>query len=130
MMTERKLGDVSQEDGQKGNDRRERHDPFSPVLPGLILLLLVILWILNDSGYITSFVASFAIGLGGALILERLLRYPFPAYRRSLADRIVIGIALIIIGTIVIRNWGSWSPVIGITIVILFLIHSRDQRQL
>ena len=103
-------------------------DPISGVFTGLILIVLGlclfgaleerITWIGWD-----NFWAYFLAGLGIAFIIEALLRYAIPAYRRPVFGRVIAGVILILIGAGNIVGFEIWWPFVLIGIGLALVLY-------
>ena len=145
MSRERKRSEKDEKDeknhNEKGHDEKGggieekwRRDPFSALFAGLIVILAGILWFLSAQDVIGSgeWWAYFLIGLGGIFIIERLVRYANPAYRRPMFGRMLLGVILICVGASNIYGIREWWPLIVVAIglaVVLFGIQ-RSRRPL
>ena len=122
------------EDGRHRDEKGEKfhRDPLSGVFFGLIIILVGVLWLLNTQDHITGWWPWFLVGLGSIFILERLIRYITPAYRRPMFSRILIGVILICIGASFIFGLEAWWPliviVIGAAITIYWINRARKPK--
>ena len=118
------------EKGEGGMEEKYRRDPFSAVFFGLILILAGALWFLNAQNYIAEWWPWFLVGLGGILILERLIRYSSPAYRRPMFGRTLAGVILICIGVSFLYGLKTWWPLIVIVVGAAIIIYgvSRGRK--
>ena len=118
------------EKGDRGMEEKYRRDPMSGVFFGLIIILAGALWFLNAQNHITEWWPWFLVGLGGIFILERLIRYSSPAYRRPIFGRTLVGVILICIGVSSLYGLETWWPLIVIVVgaaVVIFAI-SRGRK--
>ena len=102
--------------------------PFPAFFGGGILILLGVLCFLRNQGYIDSFWGWFFIGLGCLLILEQVLRYTRPAYRRHGFGRVIGGIVLICIGFSILDFLGGWWPVLLIALGVAIIVRGIWRR--
>lgn len=107
-------------------ERREaRHGfPFHGLFLGLVLVLLGVLFLLSQAGWVTgdAWWQSLLIGLGVISILNGMAYYHNPAYRWGSYGKFIVGIVMIIIGTLFILGSSQWWPVALIVAGIAFLI--------
>ena len=127
----------AQEDAHKDwrDERREwrrarreaRHEfPFHGLFPGLILVLLGTIFLLNQVGWISgdTWWQSLLIGLGVIWIVNGLTHYHYPAYRWGSYGKFVTGIIFIAVGTLFIIGFSQWWPLVligaGIAVLLRF----------
>ena len=113
---------------EEGVSEKWARDPISGVFTGLILIVLGLClfgaleeripWIGWD-----NFWAYFLAGLGIAFIIEALLRYAIPAYRRPVFGRVIAGVILILIGAGNIIGFEIWWPFILIGIGLALVLY-------
>ncbi len=109
-------------------DKKEKHkhDPFSGIVGGLVLILLGVLFLLATLDYISwgNWWAYFLMGLGAILILDVVIRAQSPADRQQGTGKLIGGVVLIIIGSAHIFGMITWWPLILIAVGIILLISS------
>ena len=109
-----------------------RRDPLAAVFLGLIIILAGTLWFLSTNEYIEEgkWWPWFLVGLGSIFIVERLIRYALPEYRRPMFGRILIGVILICIGIGFVYGLVTWWPLIVIAVGAAIIIYgiSRGRR--
>jgi hypothetical protein len=89
---------------------------------GLFFILIGSLFFAQNKGWLNGEGWSyFAIGLGVILVIGFLVRYFGKNNRWSAFGRLVIGLALIYIGTATIYGFGEWWPLVLIPIGIACL---------
>lgn len=114
--------------------RSQGKDPFPGIFTGLVLVLIGVLWFLRAERLLVSgeWWQWFLIGLGIILILERLVRYLSPVYRRPALGRIFLGMILIAVGASFILGVRSWWPlviaILGIAIMVYAVQRARGTR--
>ena len=120
------------EKGEGGMEEKYRRDPLSAVFFGLIVILAGVLWFLSTQNYITEWWPWFLVGLGSIFILERLIRYSSPGYRRPMFGRILVGVILICIGISFLYGLDVWWPlivvVVGAAIIIYGITRARKPK--
>lgn len=114
--------------GHEEKGEKYRRDPFSAILVGLIIIWIGALWFLRAKELLVSgeWWQWFLVGLGGIFILDRLIRYASPVYRRPMFGRILFGLILIAIGVSFIYGIETWWPLIVVMVgiaVIVYAIH-------
>jgi hypothetical protein len=102
-----------------------RRDPISGVFFGLILVLLGVVFFLAAQDWISwgDWWKYFIIGLGVIFLIEVLVRYTRPAYRRPISGRLIAGLVLICIGAAFIGGIGDWWPLILIIVGLAILLN-------
>ena len=114
------------EKGGEGTQEKWRRDPISGVVFGLTLAILGVTLFLAAQGRISwdDWWKYFIIGLGVIFLIEVLIRYTRPAYRRPMFGRLVAGLILICVGVAFLIGIGSWWPLIlvAVGLAILFYI--------
>jgi hypothetical protein len=119
------------EKGGEGTLEKWRRDPISGVVFGLILAVLGVTLFLAGQGHISwdDWWKCFIIGLGVIFLIEVLIRYTRPAYRRPMFGRLVAGIILICVGVAFLVGIGTWWPLvlvaIGVAVVLYVLLGRR-----
>ena len=115
----------------EGTQEKWRRDPISGVVFGLILAVLGVTLFLAGQGHISwdDWWKYFFIGLGVVFLIEVLVRYARPAYRRPMFGRLVAGLILICVGVAFLVGIGTWWPLIlvavGLAIVFYVLLRRR-----
>jgi hypothetical protein len=108
------------------NERREtRHGfPFHGLFPGMVLVLLGVLFLLSQSGLVTgnAWWQSLLIGLGVISIINGLVYYHNPAYRWGSYGKFIVGIVLVVIGSMFLLGSSQWWPIVLIIVGIAFLL--------
>ena len=106
--------------------KKNKHDPFSGITGGLVLILLGVLFLLATLDYISwsNWWAYFLMGLGAVLILDVVIRAKTPTLRHQGTGKLIGGAVLIIIGAAHIFGMVTWWPLILIAIGIILLITS------
>jgi|YelNatPaOPRAMG01_1025707.scaffolds.fasta_scaffold11595_7 hypothetical protein len=106
-------------------------DPFPLISVGLFLVWTGVLWFLRAESILTmgEWWQWFLVGVGIILILERLIRYLLPVYRRPVLGRIFLGMTLIAIGTSFMLGVNAWWPlvvaILGVAIIVYAIHRSR-----
>jgi hypothetical protein len=108
--------------------RENRHRfPFHGLFPGLTLVLLGTLFLLNQTGLVVGdrWWQSLLIGLGGIFIIDGLVHYVNRAYRHGSYGKFIVGLVLISIGTLFIIGLGQWWSIAligaGVALLLRFL---------
>ncbi len=116
----------SLEKERSSEEKRPKHDPFSSMTGGLILILLGVLFLLATTDYISwnRWWQFFLMGLGAILILEAIVRSVRPSYRRGITGKLIGGLVLIFIGGSFVIGWTNWWPLILIAVGIGILLSS------
>ena len=109
---------------EEGMQEKWRRDPISGVVFALILLTLGVLLTLAVRGLILwdDWWKYFIIGIGVVFLIEVLIRYAKPAYRRPMFGRFVTGLILICLGVAFIGGFGTWWPLILVAIAVAILL--------
>jgi len=124
---------MSEEKPERRHDEKEgegmqekwRRDPISGLFFGLILILLGVVFFLSAQGWISwgDWWKYFIIGLGFIFLIEVLVRYTKPAYRRPIFGKLIAGIILICVGAAFIGGIGNWWPLILIIVGLAILLN-------
>jgi hypothetical protein len=116
----------SQENERSSEEKKDKHDPFSGMTGGLILILLGVLFLLVTMDYISwgGWWQYFLMGLGVILILEAIIRSASPSYRKDVSGKLIGGVVLIFIGGSFIIGWSNWWPLILIALGVGILLSS------
>jgi len=114
----------NQEKDIEASEENKKHDPFSRITGGLILILLGVLFLLVTLDYMSwgDWWPYFLIGLGVIFILEGIIRSISPTYREQITGKFIAGIVLIIIGSSFIVGMSNWWPLIIIAVGVIVLI--------
>ena len=109
---------------EEGMEEKWRRDPISGVVFGLIVLVLGVLLTLAARHVMSwdDWWKYFIIGIGVVFLIEVLIRYLRPAYRRPIFGRFVAGLILICVGVASIGGFGSWWPLIIIAVAVAILL--------
>ena len=128
-MSNLQSGQTPNESMPRDDRRGDRHrDPFGRAMGGLVLILLVVIFFMVQSGLFiltwTNMWGAFLMGLGALLILQALLRVFFSAYRRGVFGLIIGGCVLIALGTLPFGGmiWAQWWPLGLIALGVVLLI--------
>jgi hypothetical protein len=115
-----------QEKERSSGEKKHKHDPFSGMTGGLILILLGVLFLLAAMDYISwsGWWRYFLMGLGVILILEAIIRSASPSYRKDITGKLIGGIVLIFIGGSFVIGWSNWWPLILIAVGVGILLSS------
>lgn len=119
---------------RKWKKQSQVRDPFPNIFVGLVLIWIGVLWFLRAEQILVSgeWWQWYLIGLGIIFILERLIRYFLPAYRRPALGRIFFGMILIAIGASFMLGIKSWWPlviaILGLAIVVYAVERARKAR--
>jgi len=110
--------------GGEGMEEKWRRDPISGVIFGLIVLALGVLLTLGARNVISwdDWWKYFLIGIGVTFIIEVVVRRLNPAYRRPMFGRFVAGLVLICLGIAFVGGFGTWWPLIIVTIAVAILV--------
>lgn len=112
---------------QSSNDhetKKHKHDPFSGLTGGLILILLGILFLLTTMDYLSwsNWWQYFLLGLGAIMILEALIRLIAPRAEKSVSGKLIGGSILLIIGASFVYGLVTWWPLILIGVGIIIIV--------
>ena len=109
---------MSSETPHEGRPEGRRRDQMPGIIFGSVLILLGVIFLLSTQGWIPSadWWKYFLIGLGAVFVIEALVRYARPAYRRHGSGRLIAGLILICIGVAFTTGIGHWWPLILIVI--------------
>ena len=109
---------TSPDDNRFDRHDRRRHDRFSPVFPGLILILLGVLLFMANQGILSwsDWWKYFLIGLGGIFLIDAAIRGASGNFRGLIMGRIVSGFVLIAIGVFFLFGFTTWWPIILIVV--------------
>lgn len=116
----------NQEEEGIPEEKKHKHDPFSGMTGGLILILLGVLFLLATMDYISwgNWWKYFLMGLGVILILEAIIRSASPLYRKDITGKLIGGFVLIFIGGSFVIGWSNWWPLILIAVGVGILLSS------
>ena len=112
------------EKGEGGMEEKWRRDPLSGIFFGLIVIGVGIILLLGVRGNIDwdDWWAYLLVVIGCVFIIEALVRYAMPAYRRPMFGRLLIGLVLVAIGASSIYAFGEWWPLIVIVVGVAILL--------
>jgi len=129
-MSERKKRGEKDEKDEKdekgeGIEEKWRRDPLSAIFFGLLILVVGLFLLLAAMNVIAwgEWWAFLLLGIGAVLIIEALVRYAMPAYRRPIFARMFIGLILLCIGAANIANLETWWPVAVIVVGLAILAY-------
>lgn len=110
----------------ENSKKKDKHDPFSGITGGLVLILLGVLFLLATLDYISwgNWWAYLLMGMGAILILDVVIRAKTLTLRHQGTGKLIAGAVLIVIGTAHIFGRITWWPLILIAIGIILLITS------
>jgi len=108
----------------ENKEEKIKHDPWSRVIGGLILILLGILFLLATMDIVSwgDWWAYFLVGLGAIFIFEVILRSGSPAFRQHITGRLIAGVVLILVGGSFIFGMTNWWPIIIIGVGVALVI--------
>ena len=124
-------GGKHEEKEAEGLQEKWRRDPVSGLFFGLILVLLGVVFFLSTQDWISrdDWWKYFITGLGIIFLIEVLVRYTRPAYRRPVFGRVIAGLILICVGLAFIGGLGNWWPliliIVGLVIVFNFWFRKK-----
>lgn len=102
---------------------RHKHDPWSRMTGGLILILLGVLFLLATMEILSwgDWWAYFLVGLGAILIFEAVVRSGAPEFRPHITGRLIGGAVLIVVGGSFIFGITNWWPfiIIGVGVILV-----------
>ena len=115
----------------EGMQEKWRRDPISGLFFGLILVVVGVVLFLSMQGLISwdDWWKYFIIGLGCIFLIEVLVRYTRPAYRRPVFGRLITGLILICVGVAFLTGIGNWWPLILIVIGLAILFNTFLRRR-
>ena len=127
---ERKHGEHDEKEGE-GMQEKWRRDPISGLVFGLILVLLGVVFFLAAQDWISwgDWWKHFIIGLGVIFLIEVLVRYTRPAYRRPVFGKLIAGLVLICVGVAFTTGIGNWWPLILIVVGLAILLNTWLRRK-
>jgi len=108
-----------------------RRTSASGLLPGLILLLLGVIFLLNQLGALSKDEGwqYFLVGLGVIFLIEAWVQDINPASGRPRAGRIIAGFILIVVGLVFLFSSTQWWPlaliIAGLGLLLNFIIRRR-----
>lgn len=110
---------------------RWHRDSLPGLYAGLILVLLGIVFFLSSQAWIGKgdWWKYFIIGLGSLFLIEVLVRYLQPTYRRLKFGKLVAGLILVSIGFASLTGIGNWWPLILIAIGLAMLLNALFRRR-
>ncbi|MDY7040177.1 MAG: hypothetical protein SVX38_04870 [Chloroflexota bacterium] len=117
---------------EEGIDEKYRRDPLAGAVWGLILIWVGLVLFASYQRLLPGLFnweqmwdnvwGLIAIGVGGILLLEVLLRLVVPAYRRPILGRVILALFLIFVGGGEVIGVTQWWPLIliavGVTIIL------------
>jgi hypothetical protein len=120
-----------EEKGGEGMQEKWERDPISAGFGAVFLIVLGILLFLGVRGVILweDWWKYLLVSIGGLLLIEVLVRFTRPAYRRPVVGRLIAGIILISIGLANLGGIGQWWPLIPIVIGVIILIGIFARRR-
>ena len=97
------------EKGEGGMEEKWRRDPLSGLFLGLVVISVGVLFLFTSQGKIgwDNWWAYFLVVLGCIFLLEAVVRYVMPAYRRPIFGKLIAGVVLIAIGASNIYEIGA-----------------------
>jgi hypothetical protein len=108
--------------------------PIGGLLPGLILILLGVLFLLDYLKMLPGdqWWQYFLVGLGIIFIVEAWMQYLNPATRRPGFSRIISGLVLVGVGLFFLFGFSQWWSlvliVIGLLLVLNFVFRGRKAQ--
>jgi hypothetical protein len=128
--------EAREETGEKipAAGRPGRRSPVSGLLPGLVLVLLGVLFLLDNAGKLPGedWWQYFLVGLGLIFIILAWVQYVNPRRGRPQLWRILAGLGLIATGLVFLFGYREWWPVVLIIVGVLLMlvfVFRRDNRQ-
>lgn len=117
------------EKGEGGMEEKWRRDPLSGIFFGLTVIGVGIILLLAVQNYIDweDWWAYMLIIIGCVFIIEALVRYAMPAYRRPIFGRLLIGLVLMAIGASSVYGFGRWWPLIVVFIGVVILLYGLSR---
>jgi CDP-diglyceride synthetase len=108
----------------ENKEDKSKHDPWSRVTGGSILILLGVLFLLATLDIVSwgDWWKYFLCGLGFIFILEAVLRSGDPKFRQHITGRLIAGTVLILIGGSFIFGVTNWWPFILIGVGVALVI--------
>ena len=121
---------MSEERGE-GMRPRWRREPMPGLFFGLILVLLGVIFFLAAQDLISwgNWWKYLLIGLGSIFIIQVLIGYAHPAFRRLRSGRLIFGIVLVCIGLGFLGGFGTWWPLILIALGLAILLNAWLRRR-
>jgi len=117
--------DKKEEKDEKGEGMEEkwRRDPLSAIFFGLLLVVVGLFLLLASMDVISwsQWWAFLLLGIGAILIIEALVRYAMPAYRRPMFVRVLIGLILVSIGAGHIAGLEEWWALVVVVVGVAIL---------
>lgn len=119
---------------EQGGTREKWHrDPVSGVFTGLIVIMLGISLFFATRGFVgwEKWWAYFLLGVGCIFLVESLVRYRVPAYRRPIFGKVFAGLILICIGAANAYGIREWWPLLIIAVglaIVLYGVHRTRKR--
>jgi Flp pilus assembly protein TadB len=104
------------------------------LLPGLALILVGVLFLLDNAGLLPGddWWQYFLVGLGLVFIILSWVQYINPKRGRPRFWRILAGLALVATGLVFLFGFRDWWPVVlivvGVALVLLFVLR-RDRQE-
>lgn len=115
---------------EKAYEEKWARDPLGAVFWGLILILAGIFLFAATQGWILweNWWAWLLLGVGVLVIVEGLVRWAMPAYRRPLGGRLFWGAIMIAVGLGGVLGLENWWPLILIAIGVVILVQALVGR--
>jgi hypothetical protein len=105
------------------DERRASRGPWGGLFWGLLLIMIGLIFFAQQQGWLSdeTWWHYLLIGLGVVFIIDGLVCYFKPEYRRASLGRFIPGIILVVVGVAFVYNFAQWWPIIliGVGAVIL-----------
>lgn len=123
-----------EEKDEKSFDEKWRRDPLGSMVWAGILIWLGIVLLTDNLNILPAAIDAWSLfffGAGGILLVEVIVRYLVPTYRRPLLGTLILAIVFLAIGASNLFeawNWGVMWAIIIIGVGLLLLFRGLGQR--
>jgi hypothetical protein len=105
-------------------------DPLGGILFGAIVILAGVLLFVDHQYYLEGgWFWWFLAGIGVIFLIEAMVRYAMPEYRRPIGGKLVAAVILLAIGASNIYGLEDWWPVLIIVAGIVIIFYGLQARK-
>jgi len=119
---------------EKTFDEKWRRDPLGSIVWAGILIWLGLVLLADNLDWLPDGINAWSLfffGAGGIILLELVVRYLMPAYRRPLLGTFILGIVFLAIGASGLFegwNWGVMWAILLVGLGVLLLLRGLTRR--